>query len=288
MQPPATDFGAEIASRIAGREPCWFPGLAGHLVSRFWASAPDAHCADYSTASWLGEPTDGSRVLVPGQATIAVEPLPRLLARRFNAPAFAKTAPCVARAVAAALMRLRGGGAAESVATLVRSIHCVAARGPGYDCSHSEPGLPFSVLLSISVGERHAELRLAESLLHEAMHLQLTLIERDAPIVGVSAGSGYSPWQRRQRPIQGLLHGLYVFAAIHQWLRHLAADPSLPPEDRIYAERRLIEIDAEVDAVSALGSAPELTDFGRAVATWLLRDFGDVPASHGRRAEPAG
>lgn len=123
------------------------------------------------------------------------------------------------------------------------------------------------------VGERHAELRLAESLLHEAMHLQLTLIERDAPIVGVSTGSGYSPWQGRQRPIQGLLHGLYVFTAIRQWLRRLADDPSLPSEDRVYADRRLIDIGAEIDAVSALGSAPDLTDFGRVIATGLLHDF---------------
>lgn len=274
MRRPVTDLRAQISSRIAASEPCWFPGLADLLVSRFWASAADSDRAYYCTASWLGDRGGRQRVPVPGQAAMAIEPLPRSLGARFGTPAFVGAAPRMASGVAAALTRLGQAGPAGSVAALVRSIHCAVASGPGYDFSHSEPTIPFSVFLSNPVGERHAELRLAESLLHEAMHLQLTLIEREVPVVGLAAGSGYSPWQGRPRPIQGLIHGLYVFTAIHQWLGRLAVAPSLPSEERIYAYRRLTEIEAEVRAVSALGSAPELTDFGRTLARGLLGSFG--------------
>jgi HEXXH motif-containing protein len=222
---------------------------------------------------------------------MGIEPVPRSLVTCFEAPAFVRAAPHMASGVAAALTRLGGAGPAGSVAALVRSIHCAVASGLGYDFSHSEPTIPFSVFLSNPVGERHAELRLAESLLHEAMHLQLTLIEREAPLVGLATGSRYSPWQERPRPIQGLLHGLYVFTAIYQWVGRLAADPSLPSEERIYADRRLAEIEAEVRAVSALGSAPELTDFGRTLARALLGGFGAcggarVGGSATRRGSP--
>lgn len=273
MRRPVTDLRAQISSRIATSEPCWFPGLAELLVSRFWASAANLDRAGYCTATWLGDQPASYRVPVPGQAAMAIEPLPQSLAARFEAPAIVEAAPRLATAVAAALAWLGGAGPADSVAALVRSIHCAEASGPGYDFSHSEPTIPFSVLLSNPIGERHAELRLAESLLHEAMHLQLTLVEREVPVVGFAVGSGYSPWQSRPRPIHGLLHGLYVFTAIHQWLGRLAADPSLTSEERIYVDRRLAEIEAEVRAVSALGSAPELTDFGRVLAEALLGNF---------------
>lgn len=47
-----------------------------------------------------------------------------------------------------------------------------------YDVSHSTPVLPLSIFVSVpGADERHAELRLAESIIHEAMHLQLTFIE---------------------------------------------------------------------------------------------------------------
>lgn len=229
----------------------------------------------YRTAAWLNEPAEELGEQVPGHADMFVEPLPLSLMRRFTGSQFPEAAPAMALGIASALLRLGRSGPAASVSTLVRSIHCVEASEPGYDFSHSEPGIPFSVLLSNPIGGRHAELRLAESLLHEAMHLQLTLIEREAPMVGPGPSSGYSPWQRRDRPIQGLLHGLYVFTAIHQWLRLLGNDTSLEPEDRIYVDRRLAEIAAEVGELADLDSDAALTSLGGTLAIYLLGEFGD-------------
>ncbi len=288
MRRTVSDVPARVRASLAAGEPCWHPGLASCLVDSFWAREPNRDRTGYCTASWLAEPLNGMRIPVPGYPTMWVEPLPQSLARRFNAPASAGSVPLMARAVAAALVRLGGTGPADSVATLVRSIHCVEASQPGYDLSHSEPTIPFSVLLSNPAGERNAGLRLAEALLHEAMHLQLTLIEQDAPIVAGTTGSGYSPWQGRKRPIQGLLHGLYVFTAIRRWLIGLSGNSCRSDEDAIYVHRRIGEIDGEVDAVKSLGSAADLTGFGRALADALLREFDGGPRLPGQRLEAIG
>ena len=259
---------------MAAGEPAWLPGLAEVLVRRFWTAETRIDGRTYRTAVWLGELDDRSAERIPGQAAMSVESLPPSLEDRFAVGGLTEDASAMAQAVAAALTRLGGAGPGDSVSQLVRSVHRVPASGAGYDFSHSEPGIPFSVLLSNPAGERHAGLRLAESLLHEAMHLQLTLIEREASMVGVLPGTGYSPWQGRERPVQGLLHGLYVFTAIHQWLRLVRADTPLDREESLYVERRLAEIGAEVREVANLASSPALTALGRDLVEYLLAEFG--------------
>jgi HEXXH motif-containing protein len=100
--------------------------------------------------------------------------------------------------------------------------------------------------------------------------LQLTLIERHVSCVGSEAGAAFSPWQRCPRPALGLLHGLYVFTAIAQWLTTLDAVRTLSSEDRVYVDRRRADIREEVTAVVSLPSSKALTPFGRMLAAWLL------------------
>lgn len=180
----------------------------------------------------------------------------------------ADTVPAISRAMRC----LAAGGADAAVGTLVRSVHRVAPRAPGYDLSHSEPTIPFSVFISVPAGELSGDMRAAESLLHEAMHLQLTLIERHAPLV-TGKGEAYSPWQQCERPIQGIVHGLYVFCAIDDWLRSSAASPSASDEARSYAHRRQAEIAEEVAGVSDLPLSAGLTGFGAHFTGGLLARF---------------
>ncbi len=273
MQQATCDFAEEVRRRIDSEEPCWFPGLASLLVRQFWTQVhPLGHDA-YSTETWIGGTSSQAVLPVPGQSQMVVEPLPAAFHGRFKPCAVSSSAPEVVHAVAGGLARLTPVGAGKAVASLVRSVHCIGARRPGYDCSHSEPSIPFSVFVSFPFGEQHAELRVAESLLHEAMHLQLTLIEQHAPIAGNDAGSAYSPWQQCDRPVHGLLHGLYVFAAVYQWLCCLGCDSALAPEDRAYVDRRSREIETEIRAVSWLPSERRLSDFGRSLSAWLLARF---------------
>lgn len=113
---------------------------------------------------------------------------------------------------------------ADSVGAVVWSIHPLRALRD-HDVSHSTPELPFSIFISVPrKGERDATLRVAESLIHEAMHLQLTLIDSIEPLATDDRASGFSPWKGERRPVTGLLHGLYVFAVIHQVLELLIGE----------------------------------------------------------------
>lgn len=266
--PPALEYRSALTEQMAGDGPCWFAGLAERLVDDFWAESPAAERAAYNTAVWLGGPGADEVEQVDGDPSLVIETLPDVFLDRFAPQSI--TASDAAGAVAEAIAMLAVGGAGETVTLLVRSVHAIASLGPGYDCSHSEPTIPFSVFVSIPIGERDGMLRLAESLLHEAMHLQLTLIEGYVPMVVSEEGLAFSPWQGVPRPARGLLHGLYVFTAIAQWLVRLAAESARDEGVRGYVNRRLVEIGEEVAMVADLPRSPALSPFGQAFAGWCL------------------
>ena len=68
-------------------------------------------------------------------------------------------------------------------ATVVLNMHLLIA-DPGYDTSHSEPRWRSTIFVSIPErSDGVGALRLAESIIHEAMHLHLTNAEAFAPLV---------------------------------------------------------------------------------------------------------
>jgi HEXXH motif-containing protein len=136
---------------------------------------------------------------------------------------------------------------AESIGSVVKSIHPMQSLRD-HDVSHSTPELPFSIFVSIpEKDERDASLRVAESLIHEAMHLQLTLVDSIEPLVVDDRARGYSPWKDEVRPVIGLLHGLYVFAVIHQALGILAG---VHGEWGQYCRKRIGAIECEIASLS--------------------------------------
>ena len=63
----------------------------------------------------------------------------------------------------------------STVCTIVNSLHVIESAGYETDVSFSYPSVPFSVFVSIPPNQSVVtELRLAEAILHEAMHLQLS------------------------------------------------------------------------------------------------------------------
>jgi hypothetical protein len=152
-----------------------------------------------------------------------------------------------------------------------------------YDISHTTPELPLSIFVSIpAANERHAVLRLAESLIHEAMHLQLTLIETSVPLVRSTSATAFSPWKAEDRPVQGLMHGLYVFAVIHVALGVLMR---AAPDTRDYAEARRRDISAEVATMG--DGRPGLTSEGAALWDGLLSRFDHQSHQHLRHPNTA-
>lgn len=161
-------------------------------------------------------------------------------------------------------------GAGDAVRELLWSITPVDVEGPEYDTGYSDPALPFSIFIGAHDAEAQVpDIRLAEGVLHEAMHLQLSLIEDAVPLAGGSAETRYSPWQKRQRPTQGVLHGLYVFRVVQDWMRVLVADPRLASEDLAHARIRISQIEDECGELANLAASDDLTPDGRILAAAL-------------------
>jgi HEXXH motif-containing protein len=151
----------------------------------------------------------------------------------------------------------------SAVSELAWRCHIVVAQSDDYDVSFSDPAIPFSIFVSAPArNDRSSILRVAENLIHETMHLQLTLFEGLFPLVDTaSTWSMYSPWKQRHRPAQGVLHGLYVFCVL-RWMWRQISQTTRSRSDRDFALLRISEIDEEVSAVRAFEESPALTEGG--------------------------
>ena len=146
----------------------------------------------------------------------------------------------------------------DVISNLVKSVHIIQAE-PGFDISFTDPELPFSIFISIPTDNKHSNLRLAESIIHEAMHLQLSIIEKEISLVHDDKSKFYSPWKKMLRPTSGIMHALYVFTAIKQWLEVVKNTP----EGYDYACYRIREIQEELALLDYETCYDSLTDSGK-------------------------
>lgn len=247
-----------IIEAIDTEGPLWFPGLAEILARRFDTRNRIAQTRPYLTSYWL-RPTEHD---APRDEGIAVGSRTAVLENLTAPPAELAVVPArwrngdATRIKAALALLDQVDGLMATLTPLVRAIHRLEA-APDYDISHSDPALPYSIFLSIPPPSATAAIRLAESILHEAMHLQLSLIEGETPLVAHRHQRTWSPWLARERPAQGVLHGLYVFAVIFEALEQVeeTLDSAMPninasPGDeqaiRNHSRQRRRQIAAEV------------------------------------------
>lgn len=157
-----------------------------------------------------------------------------------------------------------------TVAGSCRSLHVLLVSRMGYDVSFSDPSLPFSIFVSCPAHAEHnrAE-RLAESLVHEALHLQLSLIERVEPII-INGGHEQpvsSPWREGERSLSGLLHAIYVFGNLRQfWMRLASHSPGVSS----FAQGRVAAIENEMSGAAHILESQSLSAMGRRLATSFL------------------
>jgi len=166
----------------------------------------------------------------------------------------------------------------SSVEYLVRCVHLLKAPSPEVDCSFSRPDLPFSVFLSIpDSGSRARVERVAEALVHETMHLQLSLLERRIQLVEPDRPESvtFSPWRNCERNVQGVLHALYVFVIV-QRLWQLAAHLAPRGLDLGFAKARVRAVRDEIAAAQRLRSSLGITREGRQLVRQLL-EWGRSP-----------
>ena len=157
-----------------------------------------------------------------------------------------------------------------TVCTLVRSLHIIDPSGDDTDVSFSDPALPFSAFVSVpGMWSEVAALRVAEAAFHEAMHLQLTLVERLVPLVLPQRTMYYSPWRDEQRNSEGMLQALYTFSVIRSFLSVIPL-PRWPSPVSDHVANRITQISCQIEQAQDFRECDELTPDGAALVARLL------------------
>lgn len=261
-----------------------FPHCLGVCGEKSFLQPIGLSVRDYSTASFLSQNPSAERpclglVSLSDSAEPAVvesfdATLEKYCEKRGLRPTLAADADLLCQQIETAANNVVGmvPCCRASVTELVRSIHPIASAGEDYDTSHSDPAIPFSIFVSVPTSpERRSLLRLAESLVHEAMHLQLSLFEAMCPLVdGTVQWEMHSPWKQTKRQTQGVMHGMYVFCVL-KWMWEQVGQASDLPEDHVFAARRIKDIAHEINGVSAIVRSPALTSEGRIFVQSVLR-----------------
>ena len=159
----------------------------------------------------------------------------------------------------------------KTVGSLVRVCHILKPEDDNYDVSHSDPYVPFSIFVSVPQQRKaNCELRIAESIVHEAMHLQLTLLEQALPLIRPSDDTYFSPWKGEPRSPQDILHALYVFRVIDQFLEQLLTLSISSSESVDYMRDRRTEVAQQVRHIEPFANCPALTEPGAYLVQRLL------------------
>jgi HEXXH motif-containing protein len=154
----------------------------------------------------------------------------------------------------------------------VHEIFLLQAPNDSIDLSHSEPRWPTRIFLSLPFSSAARELRVAEAMLHEAMHLNLTFLEQRVELVKRSELM-YSPWRAEQRPASGVLHGLYVFTCIHCFLEQISNTATFAGSPLHHLQQRLSEIKEDVYSIDRTSLARCLTPEGASLANGFFGNF---------------
>lgn len=113
---------------------------------------------------------------------------------------------------------------------------------------------------------------LAEMLIHEAMHTKLFLLQRWDSLfkndndINWKGTKLYSPWRECYRPVQGVLHGAFVFTVISMFWADLSQD-----NDDHAARRAATAASESIIAINQLVANSPLTDWGLKLITALKR-----------------
>jgi HEXXH motif-containing protein len=150
----------------------------------------------------------------------------------------------------------------------VSEVHLLEAEA-GFDISHSEP--QWRTRIFVSTPKRNdivGALRLAESVIHEAMHLQLTGYEALHPIITDESLVMPSPWRMEPRPIRGVAHGLFVFSCLSSFFKEI--EGTLGLVGRAHALNRIREICEQIQIIHVEDLEQGLTPTGAALAqSWI-------------------
>ena len=279
------DLSSLISEYLTNPVPVYQSGLSQTLVNNFWSSyIGPIHRPNYSTVGWLvGFNQDTSRVVIRrfGDFSSDIEitctehlyefaHLHNINLEEISSHSQGEELSVFIRSAYAKFESVPE--ALKAVVSLVRSVHILISHNPEYDNSYSTLDIPFSIFISIPSGSAFLpELRLAESVLHEAMHLKLSLIERTLPLIRQELRSDcyFSPWRQCERPLGGVLHGLYVFKAIYDFMGSIDKN-EMSVEENTHCSQRRIEIAKQIEFIHGFADSPGLTTSGANLVSALL------------------
>ena len=164
-------------------------------------------------------------------------------------------------------------GIHASVTGMCRSLHPLISNDCEIDVSFSDPELPFSIFVSCPpVDAQYKVERLTESIVHEALHLQLSLVERAEPLIVKNSDETlvHSPWKGERRTLQGLLHGIYVFGNLRSFWTDVI---NQRPQSAEFGKARVSAIEAELLGVANHIGSRNLTTSGHRFASSFLAPY---------------
>jgi HEXXH motif-containing protein len=163
----------------------------------------------------------------------------------------------------------------------ISAVHLLSAE-PGFDISHSEPRWRSTIF--VSMPERTdgvGNLRFAEGVIHEAMHLHLTNAEEVTPLVNDFDGRMPSPWRAEARTYQGVLHALFVFACLAAFFRQIRRWGGMEQDGcQSHVGVRLSEIQSEMARLDVSRLIAGLTARGAELAGFWHTMAADADPAH--------
>jgi HEXXH motif-containing protein len=156
------------------------------------------------------------------------------------------------------------------VVECVRELIVLHAPDERHDVSHSEPRWPNLIFVSLPEFTPVGDVRLAESIVHEAMHLNLSIFERHTKVVGKDRQL-FSPWRLGPRPAAGVLHGIYVFASLLRFFEILQTKDGISPEQSEHITRRRTRILEECSQIPRTELWNSLTSDGRIIVQRVFK-----------------
>lgn len=161
----------------------------------------------------------------------------------------------------------------DCVLNLVRAIQVIKSHNIDRDASYSHPDIPFSIFVSVCHdSSEHSNLRVAESILHEAMHLKLSLIENIVELVKIDCVNEYfSPWRQTYRPPSGIVHGIYVFRVIYDFYEELLVKQNLSKNSERFILTRSNEIKNQINTLRDFKDVAELSREGKKLVSNLTK-----------------
>lgn len=264
-------------------QPLWFPNLTKQLSEAGWKSLKTEfglEPSNYSTTRILANQIDASISTLPYKSLpFSIELLPKSLEDKYSDSQFRfyndkelSTLPildCLAEAIDLIKQVPTLWG---SIFELVNSLHLLKPNDDAFDVSFSEPRLTFSIFVSVPKSRLKTDyLRVAEEIVHEAMHLQLSLLENLVPLTLKNEVKVYSPWKNEHRNSTGILHGLYVFRVIDSFYADLNSQEIQSSADFAFTRKRRIEILDQFKKIRGFAKSSELTDCGSQFVNRMLR-----------------